>query len=709
MSLNTITQIATAGLAAAQTGINTVSDNITNVNTPGYVRKVVNQVPLAVQGLGTGVSVSGITRASNQFLENASNAASADVGSASITSNMLDQAQALLGDPGANTGYFNQLNTVFSAFAAAANNPASTVSATQAVNQISSFLDQSQSVATSLGQLSTQADTQIGSDVSQVNQLLGQISQLNNSIVQATANGGDVTDAQNAQGDLISQLTSLMDVKLTPTSAGGVSLQTSSGQTLVSQAGAATLAYAPSSTGASQVTVTLPGGGASTSSLQLKSGEIQGLLALRNTTLPGIQDQVSELVTQTVNALNKAHNASSTVPAPATLTGSAVATDIPTALTGFTGKTNVAVVNSSGVVQQQIAIDFGPGAGAGTMTDASGTVTAFTPATFVSSLNTALSGTATVSVVNNALTISASTPGNGIAIADDPTTPSNKSGQGFSQYFGLNNLINSSGVTNYQTGLQPADPNGFNAGGVITLRLSDSSGNQITDVPVTVPSGGTMQTVLDAMNATTGGVGLYGQFSLNTSGELSFTPNTPGGASVSVVSDNTQWGAAGASISGLFGLGDNQRADRTDSFAVRPDIAANPTNISFAQLNLSAAAGTPALSPGDSKGAQALANAGSSQMSFEAAGGIGSSTTSITQYAALLAGALGSQAAAASSAQTNATAVQTEAQSRQQSVEGVNLDQELVNLTTYQQAYSASARLVTASQDMFTALIGMMR
>ena len=36
---------------------------------------------------------------------------------------------------------------------------------------------------------------------------------------------------------------------------------------------------------------------------------------------------------------------------------------------------------------------------------------------------------------------------------------------------------------------------------------------------------------------------------------------------------------------------------------------------------------------------------------------------------------------------------------------GVNLDQELVNLTTYQQAYSASARLITATQDMFTALM----
>ncbi len=245
---------------------------------------------------------------------------------------------------------------------------------------------------------------------------------------------------------------------------------------------------------------------------------------------------------------------------------------------------------------------------------------------------------------------------------------------------------------------------------MITLRLSDGSGNQITDVPVTVPSGGNLQGVIDTMNATTGGVGLYGQFSLDGAGELSFTPNTPGGATVSVVSDNTQWsGGGGASVSQLFGLGATQRADRTASFSVRPDIYANPTNIAFAKLNLSAAAGTPALSPGDSSGAQALAAAGSTQMNFDAAGGIGSMTSSVTQYAALLAGSLGNQAATASSAQTNAQAVQSEAQSRQQSVEGVNLDEELVNLTTYQQAYNASARLVTASQDMFSALVGMIR
>jgi flagellar hook-associated protein 1 FlgK len=699
-TLNSITQIATQGLYAAQTGINTVSDNITNVNTPGYVRKVVNPEPVAVAGVGDGVSVPGVTLATNQYLDNASNLATADYGAASVTSSMLSQAQSFLGDPGASTGFFNQLNSVFSAFSAAANNPASIVSATAAVNQVQSFLDQAQSVATSLNQLTNQADTQLGSDTTQVNQLLGQISALNGSIVQSSAEGADATDAQNAQNTLLSKLSSLMDVKISRTSTGGVNLSTNSGQILVSQAGAATLAYTPTTSGASEVSITQPGTGSTPVSLQIQSGEIQGLLNLRNTTLPGIRDQVSEFVTQTVNALNQAHNASSSVPAPATLTGSNIGTDIPTALSGFTGTTNLAVVNSSGVIQTQASIDFT----AGTIT-VGGVATAFTPANFVAQLNTALGGAATVSVVNNGLQISAVGAGNGIAIADDPTTPSNKGGEGFSQYFGLNNLVNSSIPTNYNTGLQPTDTNGFNAGGVLTLRLTNASGGQIMDVPVTIPAGGTMQNLLNTMNATTGGVGLYGQFSLDANGQLSFTPNNPGGASVSVVSDNTQWGAAGVSFSQLFGLGSAQRAQRTDSFQVRPDIAANPTDIAFAHLNLSAAAGTPALSSGDTTGAQALANAGNIQLNFSGAGGIAPATTTVSQYAAQLAGSLGNQASAANTAQTNAQAVQTEAQARQQSVEGVNLDQELVNLTTYQQAYSASSRLITASSDMFTALM----
>ncbi len=94
-------------------------------------------------------------------------------------------------------------------------------------------------------------------------------------------------------------------------------------------------------------------------------------------------------------------------------------------------------------------------------------------------------------------------------------------------------------------------------------------------------------------------------------------------------------------------------------------------------------------------------------MHFDAAGGLAAMATSVNNYGSQLAGALGGQAANASQASTNAQAVQAEANTRLQSVTGVNLDQELVNLTTYQQAYNASARLVTASNDMFTTLLNM--
>jgi flagellar hook-associated protein 1 FlgK len=217
-----------------------------------------------------------------------------------------------------------------------------------------------------------------------------------------------------------------------------------------------------------------------------------------------------------------------------------------------------------------------------------------------------------------------------------------------------------------------------------------------------------MQDLLNSLNSAGGsGVGLYGSFSLDSTGALAFTPNTPG-TSVSVVSDQTQRGAGGPSISQLFGLGATTQAARTNLYSVRADIAANPSKLATATLDQTAAAGTPALSIGDGSGALKLSQAGATQVTIDTAGGLNGATTTVTQYAALLGGALGSQAAAASQANTSATAVQTEADARRSSAEGVNLDQELVNLTTYQQAYSASARLVTATSDMFSTLLTMM-
>jgi flagellar hook-associated protein 1 FlgK len=702
MSLSTIISAAQSGMLSSQTGMDAVSDNVANLNTPGYVEKVVDLNSTTAGGVGTGVQATGVRLASDQFLQNASLAASGASSQSSIVSSMLSQAQSFFGDPGSPTGYFNLLNQVSADLQAAANDPASSLSGIQVVSDVNQFLGQSRNIQASLNQLSGQADTQIGSDVAQANQLLGEIAALNGQIANAAASGANATNSQEAQTELVNKLSSLVDIKSQANASGGVTLTTNSGVLLVGQGGAATLGYQPSTSAAGQLTIS-PLGGGQPSNLQLSAGEIAGLLSLRNVQLPAVQAQVSQYVSQAVNALNQAHNASTSVPPPASLTGQNIGTDLATAVGGLTGATNVAIVNASGQLQEQVAINFT----AGTMSVNGGAPTAFTPATFLASLNTALGAFGSATFANGVLSLSATGAGNGVAIADSAAAPSAaRNGEAFSQYFGLNNLISAGGITNFQTGLVGADPSNFPAGQTLTLRISNGQGGEITDVTVTTP-GGSVANLVNALNSPTSGVGLYGQFSLSAAGELTFAPSTPGGASISVVKDNTQSAAAGESVTQLFGIGAQQRALGVDSFAVRQDIAANPSRVAFATLNLGAGVGQPVLAIGDGSGALLESKANATVMNFDAAGGLAAMSTTVNQYGAQLAGALGDQAANASQAATNAQAVQTEANARMQSVTGVNLNQELVSLTTYQQAFNASARLVTASNNMFQALMSM--
>ncbi|MBV9512168.1 MAG: flagellar hook-associated protein FlgK, partial [Caulobacteraceae bacterium] len=643
-TLNSLLSIAASGMYTAQTGLAITSDNVSNVNTTGYVRKVLNQGGQYASGVGIGVS-GNVTLAANQYLQNASLSAAAQASSATAISDLLNQAQTLFGDPSSSTSYLNQLNQVFSGLSAVADDPASGVGNSQAVSDLSQFLNQSQTISASIGQLVSQTDSRATNDVSQANQLLTQIASLNLQIATGSSGGGDATDAQNTQNELINKLSSLMDIKSQTTSNGEVSLTTSNGTPLVSLGQAATLAYQPSSTGASQLTISPVGVPNTQSPLKLASGEISGLVQLHNTLLPNLSAQLASYVSGAASAINKASNAASSVPAPSILTGrdTGFGSDIATAVSGFTGTTNIAIVDSSGNLQQQITVDFDTGT-----ISTGGSSSSFTPSSFLSALNSALGSNGSASFSNGQLSIAA-TGGQGVAIADDSTTPSSKNGEGFSQYFGLNDLISSSGVVNYDSGLQTTSANGFTAGGQISLQLTNADGAALTTKTVTMPAGGTIQDVLNALNSDTTGVGYYGQFSLDSAGALSFTPASSG-ITLSVASDNTQWGTGGASLTQLFGIGAAQQATRTGAFQVRSDIAANPANLQTATLDLSAAPSDPVLSIGDGSGALAISKAGSSVTNFDAAGGLSSISTTVTQYAALLGGTLGDQASAAANA-----------------------------------------------------------
>ncbi|MDQ0463336.1 flagellar hook-associated protein 1 FlgK [Caulobacter ginsengisoli] len=701
MSLNTILSVGTSGLLTAQTGLRVVSDNISNANTPGYVRKTVNQVSLATNGMGTGVGVAGIDRVANKYLQSASLASASDAGAAAVLSQYLDNAQAMFGDPSGDNSYFSGLDDVYTAFSGAADSPASQLLRSQALSRVQTFLSDSDRITASLGTLAKQADTQIAADVDSANDLLKQIASLNADIARSKSMGGDASGSENIQSGLVDQLGKLLDIQVSMRATGGVNLRAGDGTILVGT-GVATLSYNRTDSGAGAIQVTALDSTVPAITARISGGEIKGLLDLRNTELPGMSAQLGEFVSQAVEELNRAHNAASSVPAPASLTGKDIGLDLPTAVSGFTGTTTVALVSGAGLLQHKIAIDFT----AGTMSLDGGGAAAFTPASFLATLNGQLGANGSASFTGGALTISA-TGGAGVVIADDPTTPSLKASQGFSQFFGMNDLINSTGYS-YVTGLRTSDPHGFTPGDQIKLRLTDANGARLRDVPVTVPAAGTMQNLLDTLNDPTTGVGLYGAFALDPDGRMAFTANTGSGVALSVLSDDTERGVGGPSMTALFGIGAAERGGRASRYTLDPSITGNPNLLAMAKLDPTAAVGVSVLALGDGRGGVGLAQAGETTTNFSSAGGFGAVSMTVSRYASEFGGHIGRKADNADTALRSAQAVKDEADARRQSVEGVNLDEELVNMTTYQQAFNASARVITAAKDMYDVLLAML-
>ena len=703
MSLNAVMNTATSGMMAAQTGLRVTSDNIANVNTKSYVRKTISQSNLLSNGMGVGVSIDAIKRATDRFLQSASLNAASDSGRASVVDDTLNRAQQLFGDPSGDTSFFSTLDDIFSAFSKAQDDPSSSLMRTQALTRVDDFLSESSRITSSLSKLGKDADTRISADVDRVNDLLGQIDGLNTDITRAKVAGADATGAENVQSGLVDELAKLMNVQVTPRQLGGVYVRSTEGLSLAGD-GAAKLTYQTSATATGYLTVQLASGSVQPTPMNISSGEIRGLLDVRNTELVNLSDQLGEFTSRAAEEINRAANAASSVPAPTSLSGRNTGLDDTAAMTGFTGKTTIALTDSTGVIQRRIDIDFD----AGTMSVNGAGGPTFNPSDFMAQLNTALGGMGAVGFSGGAMTLTGS-GGLGVAIQDDATTPSNKAGKGFSHYFGLNDIIRTNGYSPYETGLTAADPHGFSSGSM-TLRLTDVEGGRIRDIVVDPPVGGTMQDMLDALNSRASGVGLYGQFSLNAKGQISFASNGVSPVTMSVQADSTQRGADGPSVSQLFGIGPAERSTRGEKFFLSKAMNENPKLLPLAQLDLTqAVGGNPALAVGDGRGALALAKSGDNTAAFAAAGDAGAVHMSVNRYASDFSGSIARKSATAASRKDAADAVSSEVNSQRQSEEGVNLDEELINLTTYQQAFNASARLIQATKDMYDVLIGLVR
>lgn len=146
-------------------------------------------------------------------------------------------------------------------------------------------------------------------------------------------------------------------------------------------------------------------------------------------------------------------------------------------------------------------------------------------------------------------------------------------------------------------------------------------------------------------------------------------------------------------------------------------ILRNPASVSTGKLVRSPAPGDPGLAPlysyerisGDDSVAQQMANLANQLIVFDNAGGLSATNQTLSGYAGQILGYAGSNA---NSAESNLASVQIILEGfveRASAISGVNLDEELANTIIYQNAYSASARVITVADELFQELLNTFR
>jgi flagellar hook-associated protein 1 FlgK len=302
--LNAALLIGVSGLDASQGALDATSNNIANVNTPGYTREeaLLSESPENENGdeiSGGGVNLLGLQSIRDELLNLQIQQQTSLQSAADTESSSLQQVQTYFSTT-SGTDISTALSNFSSSLVALSGNAGST-SAQQAVLSAGQNLATAfNTTANGLTSAQTAAEQQVPETVSQINTLTQQIAQLNGQLTQVPAieDGGTTQDQLDQD---VQQLAGLTNISITQTN-NGETITTGNGTPLVEGDQSYNLQAATGAGG--QAAVEDSNGNDITSSIT--GGTLGGSLQIANTTIPGILTQLNTLASQFATAFNAA-------------------------------------------------------------------------------------------------------------------------------------------------------------------------------------------------------------------------------------------------------------------------------------------------------------------------------------------------------------------------------------------------------------------
>jgi flagellar hook-associated protein 1 len=330
MSLGSALATAMTGLRANQAALSIVSSNIANSQTPGYVTRTTNQTETVSGDAGANVSVDGVSRQLDQFIQTQLRTETAGGAYADQIANVLTQLQSVYGTPG-NAG---TLETAFSNFTTAlqslSTTSGSSSSQISAVTAAQALVQQLNATTQGIQTLRSNAEQDINISVGQANAAMTRIADINTRLQGLSSTDPTAATLMDQRDLAINQLSQLMDIRVSTNPNNQTTVYTTNGVELVG-AQASTLNFNsqgtlnassqwssnPANSSAGSLTVKLANGAVidMIATNSISSGQIAADLTLRDKTLVQAQTQVDQLAASLSSAVSDKTTAGTAAPA----------------------------------------------------------------------------------------------------------------------------------------------------------------------------------------------------------------------------------------------------------------------------------------------------------------------------------------------------------------------------------------------------------
>lgn len=315
--MSSLINSAMSGLSAAQSALNTVSNNISSYNVAGYTRQTTvlgasNSTLTGGGWVGNGVYVSGVQREYDAFITNQLRAAQTQSSGLTTRYQQMSKIDDVLSDT--TNSLSTTLQDFFKSLQTLVSNAEDPAARQTVLGKADGLVNQFKTNDQYLRDQDSQVNTAISTSVDQINNYAKQIANLNDQISRLTGVGAGASPNEllDQRDQLVSELNKIVGVDVTIQDSGTYNISIANGYSLVQGSNASQLAAVKSSADPARTTIAYVdavAGSVEIKEKQITTGSLGGLLTFRSQDLDQARNTLNQMALAFADAMNTQHQA----------------------------------------------------------------------------------------------------------------------------------------------------------------------------------------------------------------------------------------------------------------------------------------------------------------------------------------------------------------------------------------------------------------